>query len=306
MWSFFRQKNTRSHTHSAANMLAEFSPAFKSYIPTARTSPIVLASPHSGRHYPRNFIRRTQLSMSKLRTVEDAYIDQIFDLESAQNFAALCALFPRTLVDVNRCADELPPYILNDFPHKKPFIVSPRARVGLGVIPTRINMDQDIYRHPPSADEVSQRLDRLYHPYHNALRKLLVDTKEQFGHAILLDCHSMPGVDTQGNRRSDIILGDHYGQSCRAETTQIIENILSSLGYEVSRNDPYAGGYTTQHYGQPDTGIEVIQIEINRDMYLDTTNFTPHANFGTLAQDMQYMVQQLIQHFACIAPIAAQ
>jgi N-formylglutamate amidohydrolase len=306
MWNLFRQKNTRLRTYSTAKMLAEFTPAFKSYIPDIRTSPIVLASPHSGRHYPRSFTRQTRLPTAKLRTVEDGYIDQIFDLESARDFAAICALFPRTLVDVNRSADELPPYILHELRHDGPFVISPRARVGLGVIPTRINMDQDIYRHSLSADEVSQRLDHLYHPYHNALRSLLAETREKFGQAILIDCHSMPGVDTHGNRRSDIILGDFYGQSCQPHTTQMIESILSSLGYDVSRNDPYAGGYTTQHYGQPDTGIEVIQIEINRDLYLDTTNFTPNTNFDTLAHDMQHMVQQLIQNFACITPIAAQ
>ena len=40
-------------------------------------------------------------------------------------------------------------------------------------------------------------------------------------------------------------------------------------GFAVVRNNPYAGGYSTEHYGRPTLGLHALQIEINRALYMD-------------------------------------
>jgi len=39
-------------------------------------------------------------------------------------------------------------------------------------------------------------------------------TLNEFGRALIVDCHSMPGFAPLGARRADIVLGDRYAQSC--------------------------------------------------------------------------------------------
>ena len=41
------------------------------------------------------------------------------------------------------------------------------------------------------------------------------------------------------------------------------------------RNNPYAGGYCTAHYGKPARGVHAIQIEINRRLYMNEKKQTP-------------------------------
>ena len=54
-----------------------------------------------------------------------------------------------------------------------------------------------------------------------------------------------------------------------------VERELEAMGYRVARNAPYAGGYTTEHYGRPMRRTHALQIEINRALYLDEAPLDP-------------------------------
>ena len=64
--------------------------------------------------------------------------------------------------------------------------------------------------------------------------------------------------------KADIVLGDRYGTSCATALTDLVEVALRARGYAVARNKPYAGGFITEHYGEPALGRHALQIEINR------------------------------------------
>src|SRR5947208_1628617 len=104
-----------------------------------------------------------------------------------------------------------------------------------------------------------------------ALRRPFSRVHRDFGAAVLIDCHSMPS--TAGARderpRADVVLGDRYGTSCVAAVAEMIEATLRARGYVVSRNKPYAGGFITEHYGNPAAGLHAIQLELNRALYMD-------------------------------------
>jgi N-formylglutamate amidohydrolase len=61
----------------------------------------------------------------------------------------------------------------------------------------------------------------------------------------------------------------------------------------VARNTPYAGGYTTEHYGRPAQHIHALQIEINRGLYLDEATLLPNAGFERLKGDMERLTRLL-------------
>lgn len=304
MWKISRDKVKTARSKLEKTSCGAFTPAIEVYNRTRPTSPLILCSPHSGRHYPDSFRSQTKLSLEQLRLGEDGYIDQLTLPFAAQGIPVLHANFPRCFVDVNRAADEIPPEFMGD--NNPSYNTTPRARAGLGVVPKRIAQHQDIYAHNLTPRQVRNRLEHCYHPYHMALQGLLKRSKRRFGQALLLDCHSMPGRAPNGDKRPDIILGDRYGKSCHAASINLLESTFATLGYSVARNYPYAGGYVTQHYGRPARGIETLQIEINKDLYLNPSSFEPHAGFEVLKSNFEKVIFQFLENTGSETDIAAQ
>ncbi len=190
--------------------------------------------------------------------------------------------FPRSYVDVNREPYELDPRM---FAGRLPSFANTRSmRVagGLGTIPRVVGDGQEIYRERLSVEDALGRIETLYKPYHRALRRLINRVHQTFGTAVVVDCHSMPsiGVSRDEPRRPDIVIGDRYGTSCAALLADIVEETMSSLGYSVGRNKPYAGGFITEHYGNPASGLHAIQLELNRAIYMDERRRERGPNFA--------------------------
>jgi len=164
----------------------------------------------------------------------------------------------------------------------------------------------DIYKKPLHPRFVRARLVALYHPYHDALQSLITEASLAFGNVLLIDCHSMPGFAPMGARRPDIILGDRFGVSCHAETITRLETSLREKGYSVAKNYPYAGGYVTRHYGKSFSGIEAIQIEINRDLYLNTVTLKPKRGYNRLAENLRLIMAEIIDSRSKDILLAAQ
>ncbi|WP_298918207.1 N-formylglutamate amidohydrolase [uncultured Algimonas sp.] len=250
---------------------------------------VVFASPHSGRIYPRPFREASCLSTAQLRRNEDMFVDRLFSGAVAAGAPLLRARFPRCYVDVNRAPDELPQG-WSDVPIRE----TPRAQAGIGVVPTHIGERAPIYRQEPSRADAAARLKRLYYPYHNALSMLIAEAQTHFGQALLIDCHSMPGFAPMGSRRPDIVLGDRFGRSCNAETIFVLRDAFQAEGFSVALNYPYAGGYVTEHYGKPEDGIEVIQVEINRDLYLNPVTLAPKRGYEGVAAKVGRIVRCIV------------
>jgi len=282
--------------------LSAYDPPISVFRPTRPVGPLVMASPHSGRIYPDAFLKRSGLDLQTLRQNEDAYIDELIGFSRDLDIPMINALFPRCFVDVNRDADELP----SQWRRGGKFPTSARAEIGLGVIPTIISDRLPIYKRPLRQEDVDRRLQKLYFPYHNALAELVTQTSAIFGRVLLLDCHSMPGFSQLGQRRPDIILGDRHGTSCESETISLFEKLFQDRGYSVARNYPYAGGFVTSHYGQPEKNMEVIQIEINRDLYLNPVTLKRKTTYTQLRADFQFICAEYVQNFGRISALAAE
>ena len=272
-----------------ADCLKVFTPAVTVLRPRIWRSGVIFASPHSGSIYPKAFVGRSHLNEQALRRNEDAFIAELFAPVVESGAPLLAANFPRCFVDVNRAPDELP-YEWN--PKAKG--TSPRAEAGLGVIPTMLSETTEIYKKPLSFRAARGRITALYHPYHDALQELITEASLSFGAALLIDCHSMPGFAPMGSRRPDIILGDRFGVSCHPETIARVEKAFRSRGYNATRNYPYAGGYVTQHYGKPRAGIEALQIEINRDLYLNPVTMKKKRGYDALAENLKAVIAEII------------
>jgi len=170
-----------------------------------------------------------------------------------------------------------------------------RVENGLGVVPTFISGEIPVYKKPLTLRQARKRIEALYHPYHDLLSELLTTAQKNFGQNLLVDCHYMPGFTFQGTRRPDVILGDRCGVSCHPETVDFIRVLFESRGYGVTGNSPYAGGYAASDYGRPMEGIEAVQIEINRDLYVNPVTCKSKRGYERFADDI-YDVIGAITH----------
>ncbi|MGE7367642.1 N-formylglutamate amidohydrolase [Neorhizobium sp. NPDC001467] len=269
--------------------------------PTSQTIPFVFNSPHSGRHYPAQFLAESRLDEVEIRRSEDHYVDELF--AQAPNLGAplLLAHFPRAYLDVNREPYELDPRMFDGALPPYVNIGSMRVAGGLGTIPRIVAENMEIYRRRLTVEEGLSRIETIYKPYHACLRRLIARTHAAFGMSLLIDCHSMPGnIRLSGSDiRPDFIIGDRYGTSAGAELSRAAMYFLEGLGFTAVRNKPYAGGFITEHYGRPVRGLHALQIEINRAIYIDEVTLRKRPDFDDLAR-------ALTEFIASMADFAAE
>jgi N-formylglutamate amidohydrolase len=255
--------------------------AFTLLQPTRRDTPVVFSSPHSGRVYPAAFVAGSVLDGHAIRSSEDAFVDQLFQAAPDHGAPLIAACAPRAYIDMNRAADELDASVIEGVsrsPH------NPRVASGLGVIPRVVSGGRAIYRGKMSLAEAETRIRSHWEPYHAALRRLTEESHALFGQAILVDCHSMPheAIDSHsrhGVPRPEVVLGDRFGAAASRDVVDRVEAAFRDAGLRVSRNAPFAGAYIAQTYGRPSRGFHVVQIEIDRALYMDEVRITPSAGF---------------------------
>ena len=263
----------------------------------APPTPIVFASPHSGRFYPDDMMAAAALDAQSIRRSEDAYVDDLIAAGPELGVATITARFARAYIDLNREAFELDPAMFADELPEFARARTARVAAGLGAIARVVSEGQEIYARKLTFAEARGRIEGAHRPYHAALGQLIAETHAEHGFAILIDWHSMPAaaaVRTGGRERPcDLVLGDRFGAACAGVLPTRVERELESMGYRVARNTPYAGGYTTEHYGRPARRVHALQIEINRALYLDEATLTPTAGFERLQADMAQLTRML-------------
>jgi N-formylglutamate amidohydrolase len=261
---------------------------------------VVVASPHSGALYPAEFLSQAAVPLAALRRAEDAFVDELFAAAPALGMPFLAARFPRSYVDANREPYELDPGMFEG-PLPRPLNHrTTRVAAGLGMIPRVAASGEAIYRGRVPADEIEHRLETCWRPYHVALSSLVEQTYSLFGGALLVDAHSMPssasGIGTREREpKVDIVLGDNHGESCAASLVESAETWLRGQGLRVQRNQPYAGGFTTQRYGRPGLARHALQIEINRALYMDEARHKRGPSLGVMEHLMAGLLEEMGQ-----------
>lgn len=277
-------------------------------MPMRQTSSLVLASPHSGRDYPISFLKESILDAKTIRSSEDAFVDILFEDGPSLGVPLLAASAPRAFVDLNRANDELDPALIDGVRSKAH---NPRVSSGLGVIPRVVSNGRPIYHGKITLDAARGRIRDHWRPYHDRLRQLLDDTRACFDEVVLIDCHSMPheALETAVNAKGplpDIVLGDRFGAAAAPQVVERIEAAFAAAGLKVQRNTPFAGAYTTQHYGRPSRGQHVVQVEIDRSLYMNEADIRPNDNFPAFKGLMRQVVAELAAFGRDKATLAAE
>lgn len=270
-------------------------PAFETVKPRRMTAPIVFNSAHSGRDYPDRFLAMTRLDELSIRQSEDAYVDELFARAPHLGTPLLRAHFPRAYLDVNREPWELDPQMFTEALSDRFNTTSPRVAAGLGTIARVVAENKPIYRERLTLEDAQMRIEGIYIPYHATLQRLLTDSVQNFGVAVLIDCHSMPRISRSGDRLApDIVLGDRYGTTCASPLIDLAEMVFAGAGLRVARNRPYAGGFIARTYGRPQHGIHALQVEISRHLYMNEVTLERNDGFNAVRQLVERLTLALI------------
>ena len=269
---------------------------FKLFSPEELQSSVVFASPHSGRLYSQDFLDSVILDPVSIRISEDAFVDELFNFVPEFGAPLLVSNIPRAFVDLNRDAGDLDPMLIAG---TKVRGQNGRASSGLGVVPRLVSKNKLIYSGKITLDEVKERLSSVWHPYHKCLQSLLDATRKKFGHVLLIDCHSMPhasvNVGLRNNAPPQIVLGDRFGTAASCDVVEQVRMAFAESGFRVSKNMPFAGAYTTQQYGKPDKNQHVIQVEIDRSLYMNEETIEKLPNFFDFQTALRGVVAKIAQ-----------
>lgn len=254
---------------------------------------LVFASPHSGLWRPADMGEAAGLSLSVLRSAEDVGVDRLIAGGPSRGVPVIAGQVSRAYVDLNRSPTELDPALVDG-----EIEASPTARVtaGFGVIPRRAGDGTPLYERRLSREEAQTRLARVHGPYHSALGALMQGAHDRHGCAVLIDWHSMPSRATgggKGRRGVDVVLGDRHGAACHGATTRRVRALFEAQGWRVGLNSPYAGGFSTAHWGRPDEGFQAVQVELNRALYLNEETLEPSADYDRVARALDRVIVSL-------------
>ena len=256
--------------------------------PQVAAQALVYSIPHSGRYYPDSFVAEARQSGTALRASEDAFVDEMVGLTPQLGVYGLACRYARAFCDVNRNPLELDARLIRGELPKAALSLSARVKAGFGVIARRIAADQDIYRQPLDMVEVERRIALIHRPYHQTLKGLIAEAAEAESAGSrpvrLIDWHSMPssalGHPSVSGPRPDIVLGNLHGESCSDVFTRKVKSVLEKAGLRVGLNRPFAGGYIVEHYGEPGKGVDALQVEINRAIYMNEATLEPHIGLS--------------------------
>lgn len=265
---------------------------FELTVPESGRTPVVVEVPHAGLSIPESVRRETRVDTASVRRDADIYVDELYADAPARGAALLAATLSRYVVDLNRAPDDVDTATVPD--HPAPRGVQPR-----GVVWRLTTDGRPALRRPLTHAELGVRLARYHTPYHEALRDQLERTRARFGFAVLVAGHSMPSVGRAGHadpgaRRADIVPGTRGRTSADHRVIDLVDAHFRSAGLSVRHDDPYRGGYTTAYYGRPLEGWHVVQIELNRALYVhEATGKRKTGDFERLQLLLADLVEKL-------------
>ena len=259
--------------------------------------PIIFSSPHSGKKFTNEFLEEINCSPSNLFFLEDKYVDELYKGSSTYGISKIDAIISRAVIDLNRGLSDLDHNLIENVPSIildsiKTSYLSKYVRSGIGLIPKINQFNKEIYSKKINWKLIKDRIDKFYTPWHTSLKRMIDENYKKYNFLLLIDCHSMPpNINLQ--KDYDIVLGDNFGKTCDNFISEFIKSQFEDMNYFVGLNEPYAGGYITNNYSDKSKNIHCIQIEINRDLYMNRKTLKKNDNFIILRKNLNLFMKNL-------------
>jgi N-formylglutamate amidohydrolase len=263
--------------------------------PTGPESPVVVEVPHAGLDMPAHYLEPLAAPARALARDADLYVDALYEDAAAEGASAIVARASRYAIDLNRAEADVDSEVVE----------GARTDVLLhhGLVWRTTSDGEPALTRRLTRSELDERLDRIWRPYHRALAGLIEAKRSRFGVCVVLAAHSMPSSERPGHNarspggssrpRADVVPGTRGRRSAAPRFIDAVESLATARGWSVRHDEPYAGGFTTQHYGRPSEGVHVVQVELARRLYLDEATLRPAPGFGQVRAWCRSLVAEL-------------
>jgi N-formylglutamate amidohydrolase len=268
--------------------------------PTGPETPVIVEVPHAGLDLPARFLEPLAVPARALGRDADLHVDALYQDAPAEGASLIVARTSRYVIDLNRAEGDVDGEAVEG--------ARPYGRMQHGLVWRTTSDGEPALARKLRPDELEERLELVWRPYHHLLASVIARKRERFGVAVVLAAHSMPSVERGGARdgappraavrpdagplldetqrrpvdsrvRADVVPGTRGRRSADARFIDAVETHAAARGWSVRHDDPYAGGFTTQHYGHPASGVHVVQVELARRLYLDEAALRPSGSF---------------------------
>ena len=268
---------------------------FLRYEPLAEAVPLLVDVSRSGREYPKEY--RSPLPFTTVHDNVSMYVEDLWAGAPQVGATLLYCMFPNTWIDVNRSEVDMDPAIVDG---KWPVELKPTARTleGLGLIKTKARYGEPFQERKLTVAEIEERFDKYYRPYHAELKRIADGLHEKYGKLTQISCHCMSAVGAPthpdaGQPRADFCVSDLKGVTASKEAMARVVDTLKSYGYSVSVNTPYIGNELIRRIADPARGVNSIQVEINKKLFMDTKTFRATEGLTKVKADLDRLLQVL-------------
>jgi N-formylglutamate amidohydrolase len=265
---------------------------FLRYEPVGAAAPLLVDVSRSGREYPKEY--RSPLSFTTVHDNVSMYVEDLWGGAPNVGATLLYCSFPNTWIDVNRHELDMDPAVVDGH---WPIELKPTARTleGLGLIKTKARYGEPFQERRLSVAEIEERLNAYYRPYHAELKRIADDLYARFGRLRQISCHCMSAVGAPthpdaGKPRADFCVSDLRGKTASRSAVDLVVETLKSYGYSVSVNEPYVGNELIRRIGDPPRGIDSIQVEINKKLFMDTQTFRATEGLPKVKADIDRLL----------------
>ena len=253
------------------------------------TAPLLVSLPHDGTAVPDELAARMTSSARRVPDT-DWHVSRLYAFARELGASVIVPNFSRYVVDLNRPPDDTSLYPGQNTTGLCPIVQFSGAAVYLP-------------EQQPSPAEIAARVEQYWRPYHGALVAELARIQAQHGRVVLWEGHSIRSVVPFlfDGRLPDLNLGTSAGASCSPALQQrLIDVLQAQREYSFVVNGRFKGGYITRHYGQPQQGVDAIQLELAQCNYMDEDSFEYRDD---RAPRLQAVIRALLQ--ACLVPAAS-
>jgi N-formylglutamate deformylase len=268
---------------------------FLRYEPRIEAVPLLVDVSRSGREYPKEY--RSPLPFTTVHDNVSMYVEDLWAGAPYVGATMLHCQFPNTWIDVNRSELDMDPAAIDG---QWPVELEPTARTveGLGLIKTKARFGEPFQERKLHVWEVEERLNKYYRPYHAELKRIADDLYNRFGVLRQISCHCMSAVGAPthpdaGKARADFCVSDIKGTTASKEAMELVVETLKGYGYSISVNDPYIGNELLKRIGDPAKGIDSIQVEINKKLFMDTKTFRATDGLPKVKADLDRLLKVL-------------
>lgn len=246
-------------------------------------TPLLVSVPHDGWQLPPDIVQH----MSEIgRGIPDTdwHVAQLYEFARDRGASMIVANYSRYVVDLNRPADDAAMY---------------EGELATGLCPTQTFSGDDIYRDKPLID-IRARVATYWRPYHDRLAEALSELRQQYGYALLWDAHS---IISRVPRLFDgelavLNVGTWGGRSCNASLSGAVMSVAKQSNYDAVLDGRFKGGHTTRYYGDPDTNVHAIQLELAQRAYMHERTLDYDRNRAAQLRDTLELMLDAYLHTA--------